>query len=108
MICEDEPEFDELFPSDIFRSESSRTLIRTGESGGKASSATFRGGRTLLGELGERDGLAGRSGGGYRIWPAPLTPGRLRVLESGMANDAADRDLVCELPPDSGEVVRGR
>lgn len=67
MICEDGAGLDELLLSEIFRSESSRTLIRTGESGGKASSATFRGGRTLLGELGELDGLDGRSGGGYRI-----------------------------------------
>lgn len=62
-----------------------------------------------MGELGGWDGLTGRaSGGGYRMWPAPLTPGRLWVLESGMANDAADRDLVCELAPARGEVVRGR
>ena len=108
MICEDEAKLDELLFSDVFRSDSSSSVMRTGESGGKASSTTLRGGRTLLGELGERDGLTGRSGGGYKIWPAPLTPGRLCVLESGMARDAADRDLVCVLPPESGEVVRGR
>lgn len=83
--------------------------MRTGESGGNASSATLRGGRTLFGELGERNGLMGRSWGeGYRIWPAPFTPGMLCVLERGMVSDAADRDLVCRLPPERGEVVRGR
>lgn len=107
MICGDAAELAGLLFS-IFRSDSSRTVIRTGESGGNASSATFRGGRTLFGELGERDGLTGRSCGGYRIWPAPLTPGMLCVLEIGMASDAADRDLVWPPPPESGEVVRGR
>lgn len=54
--------------SEIFRSDSSRTVMRTGESGGNASSATLRGGRTLFGELDERNGLMGRSWGeGYRI-----------------------------------------
>lgn len=83
--------------------------MRIGESGGNASSATLRGGRTLFGEPGERDGLTGRSWGeGYRIRPAPLTPGMLCVLERGRVRDAADRDLVCRLPPERGEVVRGR
>lgn len=53
----------ELFFSMAFRSAGSRTVIRTGDVGGKASSAIFRGMRILLGELGERDGLLGRSCG---------------------------------------------
>jgi len=53
----------ELFFSVTFRSAGSRTVIRTGDIGGKASSAIFRGMRILLGELGEREGLLGRSCG---------------------------------------------
>lgn len=109
MSCGDAARPGELPSSEVFRSESSRTVIRIGESGGNASSATLRDGRTLAGELGERDGLMGRSWGeGYRICPAPLTPGMLCVLERGMVSDAADRDLVCRLLPERGDVVRGR
>jgi hypothetical protein len=85
--------FGELFLSVIFRSEGSKTVIRTGDVGGKASSAIFRGTRTLLGELGDREGLSDRSWGEYRIWPAPLTPGSDCVRDKGRAKEAADRDL---------------
>lgn len=48
------------------------TEVRTGEIGGKDSSAGFRGIRTLLGDA---DGLPGRCWDKNRIWPEPLTPG---------------------------------
>lgn len=97
------PNTGELLRSFGFFSQS-RTLVRTGEVLGKASSACFLGVRARLGEP-ELEGLAGRSCGEYNIRPEPLTPGMDCVRDIGEARVAADRDLVC--PLDNGEAVRG-
>ena len=54
------PRIGELLRSPCLLSASS-TEVRIGESGGKLSSAGFRGVRVLLGDL---DGLEGRTSGG--------------------------------------------
>lgn len=98
------PNTGELLRSFGFFSKQSRTLVRTGEVLGNASSACFLGVRERLGEP-ELEGLAGRSCGEYNIRPEPLTPGMDCVRDIGEARAAADRDL--EWPLDNGEAVRG-
>lgn len=85
------------------RSPPSRTDVRTGELGGKASSAGLR--RCLV-LLGDPEGLSGRSSGAGRIRPATSNPGMERVRDmGGGAKLAADLDRVWV--PESGDVVLG-
>jgi len=81
----------------------SKTEVRTGEGGGNTSSTGFRGVRCLFGEP---EGLSGRSCGGYKIRPAPSTPGidRVRPMVKG-GRLAVDLERTCK--PERGDAVRG-
>ena len=96
------PRTGELLRSPCLLSASS-TEVRIGESGGKLSSAGFRGTRVLLGDL---EGLEGRTRGGYIMRPAPSRPGIERVRPILGTVKLVDLERVCM--PDRGEVVRGR
>lgn len=101
---DDDLRLGELLLSEDRPSAGSKTVVLTGDIGGKASSDAFLGVLTRLGEA----GLAGRSWGERRIWPEPFTPGIERARDMGGAEGrvVAECDRVWE--PARGEAVRGR